>query len=297
MMNRVGYGLAVVTLVTSSSCSLIRRGQGKTPPPVIAAPPTKPSLPVENPQVPPPPKVQQAEAPKIAPPVATQIPAKPPEPKPVRNAVRKKPKPPTKTQPAAAIVAQTPVPVSQEPISVLAPVLSASEQETLNRAIDAAVQQAENNLAAVAAKPPLPQASSLQGGGDQLGHQTVHAPGVRLSTGAQLLGQGGRQLAGKRHQAGGGIQLALLLAVKRCNTAAAKAARRGRARALPLDLAFQLAYEVGLFHAHGLIYFGRQGRALSATPGAGGLRLTQCPRRQQHRVSPEAGAKPLPSPS
>ncbi len=156
MMNRVGYGLAVVTLVTSSSCSLIRRGQGKTPPPVIAAPPTKPSLPVENPQVPPPPKVQQAEAPKIAPPVATQIPAKPPEPKPVRSAVRKKPKPPTKTQPAAAIVAQTPVPVNQEPISVLAPVLSASEQEALNRAIDAAVQQAENNLAAVAAKPLNP---------------------------------------------------------------------------------------------------------------------------------------------
>ncbi len=156
MMNRVGYGLAVVTLVTSSSCSLIRRGQGKTPPPVIAAPPTKPSLPVENPQVPPPPKVQQAEAPKIAPPVATQIPAKPPEPKPVRNAVRKKPKPPTKTQPAAAIVAQTTVPVNQEPISVLAPVLSAAEQESLNRAIDSAVQQAENNLAAVAAKPLNP---------------------------------------------------------------------------------------------------------------------------------------------
>ncbi len=157
MMNRVGYGLAVVTLVTSSSCSLIRRGQGKTPPPVIAAPPTKPSLPVENPQVPPPPKVQQAEAPKIAPPVATQIPAKPPEPKPVRSAVRKKPKPPNKTQPAAAaIVAQAAVPVTQEPVSVLAPVLSASEQESLNRAIDAAVQQAENNLAAVAAKPLTP---------------------------------------------------------------------------------------------------------------------------------------------
>lgn len=156
MMNRVGYGLAVVTLVTSSSCSLIRRGQGKTPPPVIAAPPTKPSLPVENPQVPPPPKVQQAEAPKIAPPVATQIPAKPPEPKPVRNAVRRKPKPATRPQPAAATVGQATVPVTPEPVSVLAPVLSASEQEYLNRAIDAAVQQAENNLAAVAAKPLNP---------------------------------------------------------------------------------------------------------------------------------------------
>ena len=165
MMNRVRYGFALVTLVTCSSCSLIRRGQSKTPPPVIAAPPTKPSIPVENPQVPPPPKVQQAESPKIAPPVATQIPAKPPP------APKKVARPPRKP-PVQAVRAPTPPP--PQPIiaeaaqaqsaeqSVLAPVLSASQQEYLNRAIDNSVQQAEGDLAAVAAKTlnPTQQANA-----------------------------------------------------------------------------------------------------------------------------------------
>jgi hypothetical protein len=159
VMNRIRYGFAVVTLVTCSSCSLIRRSQGKTPPPVIAAPPTKPTIPVENPQVPPPPKVQQAESPKIAPPVATQIPAKPPPaPKKVPRPARKPPVLANRTptpQPPPVVAAEVAPAQNAEP-SVLAPVLSASQQEYLNRAIDNSVQQAESDLAAVAAKTLSP---------------------------------------------------------------------------------------------------------------------------------------------
>ena len=164
MMNRIRYGFALVTLVTCSSCSLIRRGQSKTPPPVIAAPPTRPSIPVENPQVPPPPKVQQAESPKIAPPVATQIPAKPPPaPKKVARPPRKPPVQAVRTpaaQPPPIIVEAAPAQSAEQ--SVLAPVLSASQQEYLNRAIDNSVQQAESDLAAVATKTlnPTQQANA-----------------------------------------------------------------------------------------------------------------------------------------
>jgi hypothetical protein len=155
MTNRITHALALVTLVTGSSCSLIRRGRGATPPPVIAAPPTKPpAVSVENPQVPPPPKVEQSEAPKIGPPVATQIPAaKPPVkvPKPPKRPPRKPTPvraqaPPPVEVPAAAATAANPGP------PMLSPVLSPSQQEEFNRAIDQAVQQAESGLAAVASK-------------------------------------------------------------------------------------------------------------------------------------------------
>ena len=145
-MRRFAYWLAVAAVGANSSCTLIRRGHAKTPPPVIAAPPTKPNIPVENPQVPPPPKVEQSEAPKLGPAVATQIPAKPPlKPKPVRRPTRK----------PAPIHAQTPPPVVElapEPVPQLSPVLSASQQETFNRAIDAAVLQAEEALTSIATK-------------------------------------------------------------------------------------------------------------------------------------------------
>ena len=147
-MKRIVSGLVFVTLVTGTSCSLVRRGRGSAPTPVIAAPPTKPPQPAENPQVPPPPKVEQAEAPRIGPPVATEIPAKPPpRPKLVKKPVRKPPAPiraqapPVETQPQPA-----------DPLPVLAPVLSASQQEAFSKAIDQAIQAVESGLAAVGSK-------------------------------------------------------------------------------------------------------------------------------------------------
>ena len=157
-MRRVACWLALVTVTANTSCSLIRRGRGKAQTPVLTAPQTKPPVPVENPSVPPPPKVEQAQAPKIGPPVNTEITAKPPpRPKPVRRPVRK----------PAPVKAQAPAPESppmiatQEP-PVLSPVLSTAQQDSFNRAIDGAVQQAENALASVAAKPlnPTQQANA-----------------------------------------------------------------------------------------------------------------------------------------
>ena len=144
-----------VTLVTSS-CSLIRRNQGKTPPPVIAAPPTKPPETVENPQVPPPPKVEQSASPTLTPPETTQIPAKPPTPKPVKRPARRNPVP-VRAQlppPPPTVEAQPQTPVATAPDStfVLAPILSTAQQEAFNKAIDAAVQQTESDLAALANK-------------------------------------------------------------------------------------------------------------------------------------------------
>ena len=151
MMNRIGYGLLVGVALVTPSCSLIRRSQGKTPPPVIAAPPTKPPVLVENPQVPPP-KVEQTEAPRIGPPVATQIPAKPPAPKPVKRPPRRAPAP-VRAQVPPPPVAEIPATVvAPDPALVLAPILSAAQQEAFNKAIDAAVQKTESDLAALATK-------------------------------------------------------------------------------------------------------------------------------------------------
>jgi len=151
-MNRIVFGIAFITVVTGSSCNLIRRGSAKTSPPVIAAPQTKPPVPVDNPQVPPPPKVEQTEAPKIGPPVATQIPAKPPvQPKAVKRPPKKVPAP---VRAQAHPPEPTPAVVEQAP--VLAPILSAAQQEAFNRAIDQAVQEAESGLAAVASKQLSP---------------------------------------------------------------------------------------------------------------------------------------------
>ncbi len=157
-MRRFAYWLALATLATNSSCTLIRRGRNKAQAPVIAAPPTKPNIPIENPQVPPPPRVEQAEAPAISPPVATQIPAKPPpKPKPARKLPRK----PT------AIRAQVPPPVVEttpEPAPQLSPVLSTAQQEAFNSAIDAAVLRAEEALASIARKRmnPTQQANAAR---------------------------------------------------------------------------------------------------------------------------------------
>ena len=149
-MNRIVSGMVFVTLVTGTSCSLVRRGRGSAPTPVIAAPPTKPPQTAENPQVPPPPKVEQAEAPKIGPPVPTEIPAKPPpRPKLVKKPVLRKATPPI-------IRAQTPPvetqPQPADPPPVLAPVLSAAQQEAFSKAIDQAIQAVESGLAAVGSK-------------------------------------------------------------------------------------------------------------------------------------------------
>lgn len=148
-MKRVTCGLIFVTVVTGSSCSLIKRKHGGAPPPMIAAPPTKPPQPEDNPQVPPPPKVEQAKIPTVAPPVASEIPARPPiaKPKPVRT------KPVRKPAAAPVKTAQAPPPVEiAPPAPVLAPVLSAAQQDAFNKAIDLAIQQAESGLAVVASK-------------------------------------------------------------------------------------------------------------------------------------------------
>ena len=158
-MRRFAYWLALAAVATNSSCTLIRRGRVKAQPPVIAAPPTKPNIPIENPQVPPPPKVEQAEAPKISPPVATQIPAKPPpKPKPARRPPRKPA--PVRAQAAPPVVVETP----PEPAPQLSPVLSPSQQEALNRAIDTAVLQAEEALTSIASKRlnPTQQANAAR---------------------------------------------------------------------------------------------------------------------------------------
>jgi hypothetical protein len=149
-MNRLWVGFMFTAAMTLPSCSLIRRSRGPAPPPVIAAPPTKPTTPVENPQVPPPPKVEQAEGPKLAPPVTTQIPARPP-------VIPKPPKKPARRNPAP-VKAAAPPPAPVEPAVVaaapplLAPILSPAQQEAFGKAIDLAIQQAENDLAAVANK-------------------------------------------------------------------------------------------------------------------------------------------------
>lgn len=174
-MNRFWSGAILTIAISLPSCSVIRRG-GRAPvaPPVIAAPPTQPPKPVETPQVPPPPKVEQTTAtPPVAPKVATQIPAKPPPPvktKPpkVRRAAAA-PKPAIPPAPVAAGPQQQPAapanvaaapsgssdaapPPATESVPVLAPMLSPTQQEAFNRAIDAAVASAESGLASVASK-------------------------------------------------------------------------------------------------------------------------------------------------
>lgn len=142
------YWLTVAALAASSSCSRFHRG-GKAQPPVIAAPPTLPPTNVENPRVPPPPKVDQAETPAVAPPVATQIPAKPPAPP---KPAPKQPRKPVPARAQASAPVETPPAASTLEPLVLAPVLSSAQQSSLNRAIDAAVAQTESALASVASK-------------------------------------------------------------------------------------------------------------------------------------------------
>jgi hypothetical protein len=152
-MNRLWVGFMFTVAMTMPSCSLIRRSRGPAPPPVIAAPPTKPNTPVENPQVPPPPKVEQAEGPKLAPSVATQIPAKPPViPKPVKKPSKRSPAPVKAQAPPPPVVdPAVPTTVAEAP-ALLAPILSPAQQEAFGKAIDLALQQAENGLASIANK-------------------------------------------------------------------------------------------------------------------------------------------------
>lgn len=159
-MLRFWSGAICVIALTLPSCARIRRG-GIVNPPVIAAPPTQPPKPIENPQVPPPPKVEQstsAPPPGVTPTVAGQIPAKPPvvvktkPPKVKRAAVPKPVAPAPQTTAAAAASTEGSTSNGAEPAAVLAPMLSAIQQEAFNRAIDSAVSSAETGLAAVATK-------------------------------------------------------------------------------------------------------------------------------------------------
>ena len=91
---------------------------------------------------------------------------------------------------------------------------------------------------------------------------------------AQLLCQRRRQLAGEGHQAGGGVQSALRLAVGQGGRFLGKTAGHAGPFALALELAFELADEVGLLEAHGGLGlgvdhhhrdFGNSGQALAET--------------------------------
>jgi len=165
---RANEAIGVCVGLCLPSCGLFRRNQ--VSPPIIAAPPKKPSKPIENPHVPPPPRVEQAATPAPPPLVRTEIPAKPPPappaPRPARRprrVVAKVPPPApvhTASAPPAASNAGPPVgsattaepyaPVTEQPsATVLTPVLSAGQQVAFNRAIYVAIDQAQSRLAEV----------------------------------------------------------------------------------------------------------------------------------------------------
>lgn len=165
-MERLGRALACTALLCLPGCGVFRRNQ--VSPPVIAAPPTKPSKPIENPQVPPPPKVEQAATPVVPPMVVSEIPAKPPPPpvqpksaRRTRRVTAKVAQPVPAPVQAAAAPLPAPVPEAEAPaapvpdqpsVPVLSPVLSSGQQVAFNRAIDAAIDQAQSGLAEVSTK-------------------------------------------------------------------------------------------------------------------------------------------------
>ncbi len=153
-MDRLRRALACAVVVCLPGCGLIRRN--RVQPPVIAAPPTKPSKPIENPQVPPPPRVEQSATPAAPPMVVQEIPAKPPPPaappKPVKRPRRVKTSPPPFQAAVSAPAAETETAPDQPSVPVLAPVLSSGQQVAYNRAIDLAIDQAQSGLAEVRTK-------------------------------------------------------------------------------------------------------------------------------------------------
>ena len=132
--------LLAALFVPSTGC--IFRKTKAAAPPVITAPPTARTIPPEIPDFPPPPKVETGQPTTTAPPIETPTPQPPPEPE--------KPKPAPRPRAPKPASPETVAPQDPSRVPQLTQILTPAEQEAHQKAIEAAIDNAEANLAKLA---------------------------------------------------------------------------------------------------------------------------------------------------
>ncbi len=145
-MNRRSFAALLLIAGSTANTSCLFRKRTKTEPPVITAPPSTRTPPVETPNVPPPPNIDTPKSAETlpAPTIETPIPSKPPrvKPPPTRRTRRTTPRPAPASQPAGE-----PTEVdSTPPVPALTQLLTPAEKQAYNQAIDAALKSARTKL-------------------------------------------------------------------------------------------------------------------------------------------------------